>query len=359
VATEKPDADLAAAVHEATNALTVILGWIERAREASSEHPDAVDALRRAARYARTARNVMRRAIGAEIPAPPPDGADAVVQRTLDDLAVEAQRADVSLEHDLGPSHPAGAIDRPDLVWQILTNLLLNAIEVSPSGGAVRLELAIDADVARFRVRDRGPGVAPERRDSLFEGGTTRPGGAGIGLRHARTVAREHGGDLVLASNDGGACFELSWPLAGRSSAADLGRPQSERPAPSRDLLEGAEVLLLEDDAAVVELLELSLGARGARVTSVRTAAALDAELARRAFDVLLVDLSPLGAVGAGQEQRLDETLLTARRANPSIDVVVISGSITVQPRADVTWVRKPFEPRELVAVITRRRPPS
>jgi CheY-like chemotaxis protein len=357
VGTTPSDADLAAAVHEATNALTVILGWIERARDACADRPDALDALRRAARYTRTARNVMRRAIGAEVPDPPPDAASNVAQRAIDDLALEGQRADVTLEPTTEGVAATDAVDRPDLVWQILTNLLLNAIEASPPQSAVRLELATDGDMIRFRVRDRGPGVPFERRPSLFDGKSTRHGGAGIGLRHARAIAREQGGDLVLGEGDGGACFELSWPAAGRTS--ETPRPQSERPLPVRDSLEGAEVLLLEDDAAVVELLELSLGARGARVTSVRTAAALDAELARRAFDVLLVDLSPLGPAGAGQERRLHETVATARRQNPAIDVVVISGSITAQPREDVTWVRKPFEPRELVAAITARRRPT
>jgi len=114
-------------------------------------------------------------------------------------------------------------------------------------------------------------------------------------------------------------------------------------------------VLLLEDDAAVIELLRLTLQARGAEVTAVSNAPRLLEALATRGFDVLLVDLSPLDGA-------LDETVAAARNANHQIDVVVISGSVTVQPRPDVLWIRKPFDPGELVDAIVRSRasgPPS
>jgi CheY-like chemotaxis protein len=121
--------------------------------------------------------------------------------------------------------------------------------------------------------------------------------------------------------------------------------------------LEGARILLLEDDAAVVELLELSLGARGAQLRAVDSADALTKALAEDRYDVVLMDLSPLAPDGAPQEDsRLDGAIADARAANPDIDVVVISGSVTVQPRPDIIWVRKPFEPRQLVDTILRHR---
>jgi CheY-like chemotaxis protein len=175
-----------------------------------------------------------------------------------------------------------------------------------------------------------------------------RPGGAGIGLRHARKVSQEHGGALALVEPGPlpGACFDLLWPAGepiGESEA-----PPSSHPAP-RDGLRGARVLLLEDDAAVIELLELSLGARGAAVTSVTSAPALGDALDGGGYDVLLVDLSPLG-------ETLDATVARARRSNPDIRVVVISGSVAAEPRPGMVWVRKPFEPRELVDAIVRER---
>jgi CheY-like chemotaxis protein len=340
--------DLAAAIHETTNALTVILGWIGRAREASGANPEALDALRRAARYTRTARQGMRRAIGAEVPERPPEQVAGLAERALEDLAVEAQRASIQLTSQIDDRCSNQTLVHSDAVWQVLVNLLLNAIAVTPEDGAVGLELKGEGPRVCFRVWDEGPGIAAEHRDTIFSSGhSRRSGGAGIGLRHAHALAQELGGELVLAESKTGACFELRWPLDGRPS-----RAPDTVPPPSGNAqagLEGTQVLLLEDDAAVIELLELSLEARGAQVTTVTTDDDLRSSLDQRRYDVLLVDLSPL-------EGTLDETVDRARRTNPGIGVVVISGSVTVQPRPDIVWVRKPFEPGELVAAIVRHR---
>ena len=341
-------ADLAAAIHETTNALTVILGWIERARDATRDNADAQDALRRAARYTRAARKGMRRAIGAEVPERPPEQAAALAARAVEDLAVEARRASIELDSAIDESYGDETLANADSVWQVLVNLLLNAIAVTPEDGTVRLDVEGDGAQVCFRVSDEGPGIPPEQRPTIFSSGVSRrAGGAGIGLRHAHALSRELGGDLVLSDSDKGACFELRWPLDGRPSRApDTVPPTSLGPGAG---LEGAQVLLLEDDAAVIELLELSLEARGAKVTTVTTADDLRASLDDRPYDVLLVDLSPL-------EGSLDETVDKAKSTNPDIGVVVISGSVTVQPRPDIVWVRKPFEPGELVSAIVRHR---
>jgi CheY-like chemotaxis protein len=358
---------LAAAIHETTNALTVILGWIERAREGTDG--EAADALARAARYTRTARHAMRRAIGAEVPAVDPELADVLTLRITEDLAAEARRAHVTLRRDLAPHAATLAVAHPDVAWQILTNLILNAIAHAPPDSEVLLRGDERDGQVLFEVLDHGPGIAPAERAQLFVSGvSTRPGGAGVGLRHGHDLAREHGGALSLRDSQDGAHFALVWPRAeglpssGRPAGGPAGGPpgrDQRAPGAPHGNLDGANVLLLEDDAAVVELLELSLGARGAAVTTVTSAEALASALDSGAYDVMLVDLSPLATGGAADDPNgLDAAIARAKRANPRIDVVVISGSVTVQPRPDIVWVRKPFEPRELVAAIIKHRTP-
>jgi len=290
----------------------------------------------------------MRRAIGAEVPERPPEQAAGLAERALEDLAVEANRASIELTSDIDDQVGDQTLVDSDTVWQVLVNLLLNAIAVTPERGSVGLDVQGDGARVCFRVSDEGPGIAAEHRDTIFSSGQSRTtGGAGIGLRHAHALARELGGELVLADAKQGACFELRWPLDGRPS-----RAPDTVPPPSGSTqagLEGANILLLEDDAAVIELLELSLEARGAQVTTVTTDDDLRSSLDESRYDVLLVDLSPL-------EGTLDETVERARRTNPDIGVVVISGSVTVEPRPDIVWVRKPFEPGELVTAIVRQR---
>lgn len=338
---ESRDDELAAAIHETTNMLTVVMGWLTRAREACEEIPAALEAVEHAARYTRTARTVMRRAIGATVPPVPPDRADVVARRAVEDLSVAARDKGVVLRL-VDPDDPALSVPAPDVVWQILTNLLLNAIQVTSKGGLVQMTWASEQDAVVFRISDSGPGI--DDHETVFSGHSRRAGGAGIGLRHARSVADLHDGSLTIVPSDSGACFELRWPGQTASAPPDAA-PISEKPR-SRSLA-SRRVLLLEDDPAIIELLELSLRGRGAHVTVVEEAEALFSELEGGDYDTVLMDLSPL-------EGDLDMACVRARATNPEVNIVVISGSVTVQPREDIVWVRKPFEPGELVRAIGR-----
>ena len=350
----RPEPDLEAVVHDTTNALTVILGWLERARAvAATQSPDAEqlsEALARATAHARETRELMRAALGAGGRRGTAEAASAIAARTLEDLSHEAEQSGVPLR---APAPAAdGLVFNAHAVWQILTNLLLNAIAHARPGTEVTLTLDRDEAGLVLRVRDEGPGVAEERREAIFTGGASdREGGAGIGLRHARALARAAGGELLLEHSNHGACFALHWPIAtaaesaGRANPAPRGRRRGLGRRGSDGRLDGRRILLLEDDTSIVELLELSLGARGADVTTVRTATALERAFDEGCFDALLLDLSPL----SGELQ--PELVARARDASPGLRVVVISGSAIATPPG-VTWLRKPFEPSEVVDAI-------
>jgi signal transduction histidine kinase len=106
--------------------------------------------------------------------------------------------------------------DREQLRRAVL-NLVRNAVEAAPAAsevevvaGAARSELAVE-------VRDRGPGLTPEARASLFRPFfTTKEKGTGLGLALAKKVADAHGGTLALASREGGGTVaRLSLPGEG------------------------------------------------------------------------------------------------------------------------------------------------
>jgi signal transduction histidine kinase len=120
-----------------------------------------------------------------------------------------------------GDSLPTARADA-DKVRQILLNLLSNASKFTRSGGAVTVDCSRDGDRARITVTDTGVGIPAEKIDHIFEpfvqlgrSLSTAHEGTGLGLAISRDLARAMGGDLVVASVEGGGSrFALLLPVA-------------------------------------------------------------------------------------------------------------------------------------------------
>jgi signal transduction histidine kinase len=98
-------------------------------------------------------------------------------------------------------------------IGRCLDNLILNAIQNTPSGGMITVSaISVDGRL-RLRVADTGAGVPAEIRDRLFEPFVTgRTDGTGLGLSIVREIARAHGGDARVGDSEEGAVFEIELP---------------------------------------------------------------------------------------------------------------------------------------------------
>jgi signal transduction histidine kinase len=135
------------------------------------------------------------------------------------------------------------AVVAGDLEWlrQLFVNLVDNALRFTPEGGRIEVELARHAGEVLVRVRDTGPGVPRAERERIFErfcGSGPKEGasGRGLGLTIARTIARDHGGEVAVEDSSGeGATFAVRLPALAAESArgpAALGsRPARPIPA--------------------------------------------------------------------------------------------------------------------------------
>jgi ActR/RegA family two-component response regulator len=339
-----PHRDVTGALHDVSNALTVLLGWVAEARAGMSSVEQLERALGIIEDRARGARDLARRAIGVEsIVDEHEDTVDHVVDDVVEALSVETLRAGVKLSV-LTRSHGSRIPLAAD-ASQIVTNLLLNALAWAPRGSQVTVESRVEPGWVVLFVQDEGPGVPVGQVGRVFGGISGREGGAGVGLKHARALARAAGGDLDLVSGGAirGARFRLRWPrLAPVVPHAPVSSP---RPA----TLAGTRVLVVEDDRDVAALLESALGARGARVVVARTVDEL-LVCAMERHDAALIDLSPIADDVVGAVDAL-------RRGSPDVALVFISGSAVGLPEGfdlrRTLWVRKPFEVAEIVAALT------
>ena len=139
-----------------------------------------------------------------------------VVDQTFALLEGRARQQHVTL-HCLQPATPVSIEADADQIQQVLVNLMLNALDAMPGGG--RVEVHLGAPVhgqVELRVRDTGPGIAPELLPRVFEPFvSSKETGLGLGLAVSRRIAESHGGNLwVTNPPHGGACFVLRLPVA-------------------------------------------------------------------------------------------------------------------------------------------------
>ncbi len=101
----------------------------------------------------------------------------------------------------------------------VMHNLLRNAVQATPPGGAVEVRVATEHDQARLDIADTGPGVPADLGDRIFEPFvTTREGrgGTGLGLAITRDIVRAHGGTIHVAANvPRGTVVRVELPLDG------------------------------------------------------------------------------------------------------------------------------------------------
>jgi signal transduction histidine kinase len=138
---------------------------------------------------------------------------------------VEAARAHlpegVALELAAPDGLPTVAAD-PDMVRQVLTNLVENAVKYSPAGGRVVVTLESHETRVLFAVRDEGLGIPLREQDRIFEkffrldpNLTRGVGGTGLGLYICRELVRRMGGRIWVASREGeGSTFFFELPVS-------------------------------------------------------------------------------------------------------------------------------------------------
>ncbi len=151
-----------------------------------------------------------------------------VVRSILDDLGPRAAAKGLSLRSEVEDDLPRSVLGDPTRLRQLLMNLAENAVKYTREG---HVDITVSAGPITtdgmsivFAVSDTGPGIPPERMDSIFEefnkayaysDGHGRYGGTGLGLAISKRLTELHGGKLTVESNLGsGTTFTAIIPYA-------------------------------------------------------------------------------------------------------------------------------------------------
>jgi signal transduction histidine kinase len=155
-----------------------------------------------------------------------------LVASAVDKIALVAESQSVQIVQNV-PENLVIAMDR-QRIQRVLVNLFVNALDVMPRAGTIRVSAIPERSSVLITVRDTGPGIDPEIRDRLFQPFATagKAGGLGLGLACSRQAVLDHGGQMWVESGSQGACFAFSLPITGRLATVSEPAPvgQALRP---------------------------------------------------------------------------------------------------------------------------------
>jgi len=145
------------------------------------------------------------------------------ITEVIDEAVAEVEKhtppLDVSIYKNYSPEIPPFLLDR-QLIERVLYNLILNAAQASPPQGSVTVKTRQVGDrgqgsTVEIDVIDRGTGIAPKDRESIFNPFfTTKSSGVGLGLAIVSKIVDEHGGEITVESEPGaGSVFRVFLPV--------------------------------------------------------------------------------------------------------------------------------------------------
>lgn len=284
-----------------------------------------------------------------------------ILRQVIESLRAEATARGVTLRYPTAsPGHVVAA--DPERLGQVLLNLISNAVRHNRRGGTVLIEARHAGDRVTLVVHDDGPGIAPDRMESLFhpfyrlasrEDQQDEDGQAvlGVGLAVAHRLARAMGGTLTVVSTLGeGSTFSLTLPVA-LATPATISSSGTE-PEASRDLSD-LTVLYVEDNAANITLMRHVMGALGPSLHVAETGTEGVALARDLRPDVILLDIHLPDFDGFEVKARLAEDALT--QGLPVVALTAGSGPAEARRGREAgfaDWLTKPVDIARLASTL-------
>ena len=351
---------IAGIAHDLNNPLASVVGFADFLKEVPNVPPALREPLTVIQEEAERASNIVKNLLSfarkqdhQRRPTPLRPLLDATFVLLRNQLMAHRVEARIEVEPDL----PAPDID-PNQIQQVFVNLINNAAQAvastgRPGGILVRARRWLDG--VAIDVIDDGPGMSETVAAQVFEPFfTTKPEGegTGLGLSISQGILREHGGRIMLSTEEGrGSTFTVQLPLASRPPAPP---PDVGAGTPTKRL----RVLVVDDEPHILHYMRATLEAWG-HIPVVAQNGREGLELTdRENFDLVISDLRMPELGGREFYEEL------ARRQPAMADRLVFSTGDTVRgdtlaflESIDRPYLHKPFslaELRTLLAAVAR-----
>jgi PAS domain S-box-containing protein len=354
---------LATLSHELRTPLNAILGWVQMLQSGeltAHRAKQAVDVIGRNARLQgqliEDILDVSRIITGKLEIDRAPVFVPQLVETVVSGIAPAADAKRIRLDVRIASELPLIEGD-PKRLYQVLNNVLSNAVKFTPEQGSIVLGYEATGGWLNIRVQDSGVGIAPEFLPFVFDrfrqadSRTTRThGGLGLGLAIARHLIELHGGEISAhsAGENMGTMIAIRLPV----SAATAYDVPPDSASPAADVrLDDVTVLVVDDQPDSREMLATLLEQRGARSMQSESAESALQILQLQRVDLLIADIAMPDVDGYELMRRLratgDET--------PAIAVTAFARSDDRRTALDcgyTAYLAKPIDGRQLAKTV-------
>jgi PAS domain S-box-containing protein len=349
--------------HDFNNSLTSILGNISLARLAIPESHDINMLLIEAEKASVRAKNLTKQLLTLSMGGNPVKNSSSIKDLVSECASFVLRGSNVAYKINMPENLPRIDIDEGQ-IFQVLNNLIINAVQAMPGGGSVAIDGSLvfltdnndqfldRGDYIKISVSDTGTGIPPEHLQKIFDPYfTTKPGGHGLGLATTYSIVTKHGGHIEVSSVPELTRFTFYLPAKSNENESDSKAPAAAYDAPCK-------ILVLEDGESIRSFLSRVFEKSG--YTSVMThdgsmtiSEYRKAKESGKPFDIVMLDLTIPGGIGG--KQVISELI----QIDPSVKAIAASGYFNDSIMSDYkkygfkARISKPFAINELKETIT------
>jgi two-component system cell cycle sensor histidine kinase/response regulator CckA len=318
--------------HDFNNLLTGILGYLSVARDSLDSRAEAESALTEAETAARAAGRLTQQLLTFAKGGDPVRRAIDAAPAVREAATFAARGTTTSCVFDF-VQEPWTVLADPGQLGQVVSNLVINAVQAMPSGGTLIVGLSNETVEAaaglplppgpylRLTVSDSGEGIKPEDLNRIFDPYfTTKETGTGLGLTTCYSIVAKHGGGISVESKPGaGTTFTVRLPAFPRRAPDEIGEGRGRLwPGTGR-------ILVMDDDLIVGGFLVRALTKLGYKAVLARDGGQAlrlfsEARDAGAPYCAVILDLTVPGGMGGA------ETLKRLRLVDPGVPAIVSSG---------------------------------
>jgi signal transduction histidine kinase/CheY-like chemotaxis protein len=284
-------------------------------------------------------------------------------------LKLAAEHKKIDLLHYIEPGIPQMVRSDPERLRQVLVNLVNNAIKFTDSGLVTVDVTTVGYDtnlILKFSITDTGIGVPSEKQSGIFDslgsaggGYDHKDSGAGLGLAVSARLVALAGGEIGLESEPGeGATFWFTWPVTvSAENERHLPGRMVDEASESSFVLQGANVLLAEDEPISGALTEKLLQQVGVQVTMVENGRRAIEEIETGKYQVVLMDVQmpEMDGLAATQEIRARERQRGGYQSIIALTAHAMQGDRERCLQAGMDdYLTKPINKDQLVDMLTK-----